>query len=166
MGKEPEPSLLILDSQSSKTSKQCVEKGFDGGKRVKGRKRQILVDTLGFLWGIDITPANVHDTEGGINAVCSLPLSMERLKKIVVDQGYAGDSFLELVRRLTGAEVEVVARLGDGFTVLPKRWIVERSFAWLEDYRRLTRDFECLVSNSISLITLAFSRLLLKRLSC
>ena len=121
--------------------------------------------TLGLIWSLFISPANLHDTEGGVVALCKLPSSMKRLRKIVVDQGYQGKAFSNTVNEITKAEVEVVKRLGDGFKVLPKRWIVERTFAWFEGWRRLTKDFEKITKYSESVVYLSMIKLMLNRLS-
>jgi putative transposase len=163
--REEEPSVLIIDSQSVKTAKQSMEKGYDGGKKVKGRKRHLLVDRLGLIWGIDILPANIHDTEGGICAMSTLPYVLERPAKILADQGYQGDSFHIIAKLILDAEVEVVKKSENGFKVLSGRWVIERTFSWLDDFRRLARDYESSVSSATSFILLALSRIMLNRLS-
>lgn len=165
-GKESTPSLLIADSQSVKTSFVTVEeKGFDGNKRVKGRKRNIVCDTLGLPWAIAVTAANVGDREGILEAIVKLvQITLPRLQKIIFDQGYIGELFLWLVSCLLACKAEVVFRKEKGFHVLEKRWIIERTFAWLLMNRRLACDYEKLASSSEALIRLAMIRLMLKRL--
>ncbi|MGV6808651.1 MAG: IS5 family transposase [bacterium] len=159
-------SLIIMDSQSVKNSDTAGVKGYDGGKKVSGIKRHIAVDTNGLLHAIAITAANVGDREGGLLALSSQPESLSEVRKVLVDGGYTGEAFAKRVDdQLLEAEVEVVKRNElHTFKVLPKRWIVERSFAWLEKCRRLWKNCERLLNNSLQMVHLAFLSLLLKRL--
>lgn len=127
----------------------------------------IGVDVLGLPHAIMITTANITDRNGAIDMVayyCDVTNHLSSVKKLLVDGGYTGENFANEIKRLSGAEVEVVKRNElHTFAVLPKRWIVERSFAWLDKYRRLWKNCERKLQNSFQLISLAFIRLLLKR---
>lgn len=165
LGRHPDPSAAILDSQSVKVSAEghnyC---GFDGNKKVKGRKRNILVDTQGFLLSLYVTPANRNDRFGAEMCLGGKKYHLPRLEKIWADAGYVSQALSDCC--LTqGWQLETVQREGKAFTVLPKRWIVERTFAWLYKYRRLCFDFERTVQSSEYLIEIAMSRLMLRRLA-
>jgi putative transposase len=170
-GREPEPSLLIIDSQSVKTGKVVPNKskGFDGGKRIKGRKRHVIVDSLGLLVDVEVTPANMHDTKGAVKVLRKYKERTKqlRVKKIIGDKGYRGEMLKGFVRRTFKA----VMGIGEnhtsketGFVPATKRWLVERGFAWLGDYRRLMVDQERHRRNSNAMIRIAFIRLMLRRL--
>lgn len=141
-------------------------KGYDAGKKVSGIKRHIAVDTLGLPHAIAITAADVTDRQGGLLALSGRAGYLTEVRKVLVDGGYTGKPFADAVAEIiTGAEVEVVKRNElHTFEVLPKRWIVERSFAWLEKCRRLWKNCERLINNSLQIVNLAFLSLLLKRL--
>ena len=127
----------------------------------------IGVDVLGLPHAIQITTANITDRSGAIDMVdyyCDVTNHLSLIKKLLVDGGYTGENFANAIKNLSGAEVEVVKRNErHTFAVLPKRWIVERSFAWLDKYRRLWKNCERKLQNSLQMISLAFIRLLLKR---
>ncbi len=139
--------------------------GFDGGKLIKGRKRFILVDTLGLLISVVVINANCSEQHGGVIAVHDIDEAQaEALQLIWVDQGYQGENFARVVGQLCRAKVEVVKRSELGFAILPKRWIVERTFGWLNQYRRLSKDYELLPEVSEAMIQGAMIRLMLQRL--
>ena len=179
-GREPTPSGAIIDSQSVKTH-QGGPRGFDGGKKVSGRKRHLLVDTLGLLLKAVVHPANLHDRLGAKLVLGALGSAFPRLQHIWADQGYAGTLRQWTAERL-GIELEVVypwwrqlkrylpdllddMGFAPGFHVLPRRWVVERTFAWLGRSRRLSRDYERLPASSEALIYVTCLRLLLARLA-
>ena len=127
----------------------------------------IGVDILGLPHAIIITTANITDRSGAIDMVndyCDVTNHLSLIKKLLVDGGYTGENFANEIKNLSGAEVEVAKRNElHTFVVLPKRWIVERSFAWLDKYRTLWKNSERKLQNSVQMISLAFIRLLLKR---
>jgi putative transposase len=129
-----------------------------------GRKRHLLVDTLGLILIVVVHPANIQDRDGGRLVLDKLGSRLRRLKRIWVDGGYAG-TFLDWARHAFGRIVEVVKRSDlHRFVVLPKRWVVERTFGWLGKYRRLSKDYETLPSSSENMIYLAMINLMLHRL--
>jgi len=164
-GTEADPSVGIIDSQSVKVTAIPGERGFDAGKLVHGRKRSMMVDTLGLLLRVVVHPADRSDLVGGKRVAALVDGVSTRLTKLFGDQHYRGQ-FTEAMARDYGWEVETIRRppAGTGFQVLPKRWIVERTFGWLTWYRRLSKDYEQLVEMSESFIHVAMIHLMLRRL--
>ena len=168
-GKQAQASAMIADSQSAKSAEGGESRGFDGGKLVSGRKRNLLVDTLGLVVFAKVTAANVQDVHAGkqlFSAVAQKPELLPRLEKIFADGGYRGE-LVDWVQQNLHAVLEIVLKLGDqkGFQVLPKRWVVERTFAWITRNRRLARDYERLAQSSEAFIYVAMIRLGLRRLA-
>ena len=168
-GKKRQASASILDSQSAKTSEGGWERGFDAGKKVTGRKRHTLVDTLGLILKVVVTAGNVQDRDGAktlLEEISSQIEVVKRLKRIWADGGYRGE-LITWVQETFGWILEIVEKPKDqkGFHVLPKRWVVERTFAWLVRQRRLARDYERLPETSESFIYVAMIRLMLRRLA-
>jgi putative transposase len=157
--------------------------GYDGAKRLNGRKRHLLVDTLGLICKVHVTPANVSDRDGARELLRRLDWRrFPRVRHGWVDQGYRGQ-FLDWVKQRFGVTLEVVVRRDGGrrarwvppgveppavpaFAVVPRRWVVERTFGWLGRFRRLSKDYEFLPATSEALVYLAMTQLLLRRLTC
>ena len=166
LGKEKSPSLGLMDSQTVKSSSMTEEKGFDGNKQLNGRKRHIMTDTLGLLMGVVVHAANIGERAGAKLLLDKVRGKYPGLKKILVDQGYTGIDFAQWVVSTFGWVLEVVARVVgiSGFNVLPKRWIVERTFGWFNFQRRLAKDYELLPACSEAMIRLSMIRIMLNKI--
>lgn len=142
--------------------------GFDGGKKVKGRKRQTLVDSLGLLLKVVVSEANAGERVLAAYALMELPEErpelLEKVEVIWVDSGYDGDKFALSVWLMIQAHVEVIRRTDQEFQVLPKRWVVERTFGWFNQYRGLSKDYERLPEMSEAAIYAVMTRIMLRRL--
>ena len=143
--------------------------GFDGGKKVKGRRRHIVVDSLGLVLQVIVTEGNGGERIGAAYALMTLKETwmeiVSHIERIFADAGYQGDKFGLCIWLLLQAKVEILAKVSQLFEVIPKRWVVERTFAWLNGYRRLSKDYEKLVEVSESMIYGAMIRLMLRRIS-
>ena len=141
------------------------DRGYDAGKKIKGRKRHIVVDVLGLILAVVVHAANIQDRDGAKLVLGKLRRRFPRLKLIWADGGYAG-KLVDWAARVGGWTLEIVKRLGDvtGFVILPKRWIVERTFSWFGRYRRLSKDYETLTQSSESMIYWSMTHLMLRRL--
>lgn len=148
-----------------KNTDTAEEKGYDGGKKVSGIKRHIAVDTQGLPHAIVVTTANVTDRDGAALMSQRHKQTLSEVENMLVDGSYTGESFAEKINDILGATVEVAKRSElHTFVVLPKRWVVERSFGWLEKCRRLWKNCERKLHTSLQMVVLAFLTLLLKRL--
>jgi transposase len=163
-GRSETTSFLIIDAQSVKNTDTAKEKGYDGGKKVSGIKRHIGVDTNGLPHAIRVTTANISDKAGAVAMATDHQDTLADVENVLVDGGYIGQPFADAIKEAIDEKVEVVKRNElHTFKVLPKRWVVERSFAWLEKCRRLWKNCERSLATSLQMVTLAFVALLLKR---
>ena len=167
-GRHPEPSGAVVDSQSVQTTEQGGLRGYDAAKNVSGRKRHMLVDTLGLVLVVLITAANVQDRTAARILLGTLAAQFRRLRVVWADGAYAGrlEHWVRRLRPWGKVRLEIVRKPKGqrGFAVLPWRWIVERTFAWLGRWRRLKADYECLPETTEALINIAMIRLMLRRL--
>jgi transposase len=167
-GKRSQPTAAILDSQSVKSAGHGGEVGYDAGKRIKGRKRHLAVDTLGLVLGVLVTPANTTERDGAKAVLLRVLAWFNWLRILWVDGGYTGTEFAQWVKaRRPKLKVEVVKRSDNvrGFKVLPRRWVVERTFGWLLHHRRLVRDYEKTITSAEAIVYIAMVRIQLRRLA-
>lgn len=167
-GKRCRPTAAILDSQTVKSDCHGGPSGYDAAKQIKGRKRHVLVDTLGLILAVFVTPANIQEREGGQGVLEPALGFLKWLRVLWVDGGYSGSPFADWVKTLRPKlEVEVVKRSDDvkGFKILPRRWVVERTFGWLMRNRRLVRDYEKTTSSAEAWVYIAMIRLQVRRLA-
>ena len=166
-GREPSPSAGVIDSQSAKTTESGGPRGFDAGKKINGRKRHILTDTLGHLVAARVHAADIQDRDGAPALLAAIRWLFPWLRHVFADGGYAGDKLAAALARHGKWRIEIVKRSDRtaGFEVLPRRWVVERTFAWLNRNRRLAKDFEATIASSEAWLYLASVQLLARRLA-
>ncbi len=170
VGRNVSPTAAIIDSQSVKAAEKggvCIDPaGYDAGKKIKGKKRHLLVDTQGLLLCAIVHAADIQDRDGGLMLMAALFGLYPFLLKLYADSGYQGPKFKDGLKRVCRQiNVEIVKRSDVGkFVVLPKRWIVERTIAWLNRCRRLAKDWECLNKNALAFLHWASIRLMVRKL--
>jgi putative transposase len=163
-GRSACPSVVIMDGQSVKTTERGGVRGFDAHKRVKGRKRHILVDTLGLPIASRVEPANISDRRAGARLLAGLGPLFPRIHTVVADAGHESGRLARQLMRQDGWKLQIVKRRQHAFKITGLTWIVERSFAWLGRNRRLSKDYEYKVQTSEAMIDIAATRLMLNRI--
>ena len=166
--KKKAPTAAIIDSQSVRTASQAGVRGYDAGKKITGRKRHVLVDTQGNILALKVTTADVQDRDGAKLLLNVLTVAFGWLMLIWADGGYAGKliEYVAEIPRHRHVKLGIVKRSDNikGFKVVPKRWIVERTFGWLIQSRRLVRDYEVKIENSEAMIYLSMNKRILARI--
>ena len=157
----------MIDSQSVKTTESGGISGYDAGKKVKGRKRHIVTDTCGFLIFLLVHAADIQDRDGAVDVLAAIRRRFPWLRHIFADGGYAGDKLRQALRRIGKWTLEIVKRsdTAKGFVVLPRRWVVERTLAWLNRNRRLAKDFEQTIASATAWLFIASIQLFARRIA-
>lgn len=166
-GREASPSGGVIDSQSVKTTESGGVCGYDAGKKVKGRKRHIVTDTCGYLIFILVHAADIQDRDGAVDVLKAIRYRFLWLRHVFADGGYAGDKLRSALKGHGSWTLEIIKRsdTAKGFELLPRRWVVERTFAWLNRNRRLAKDFEHTIASATAWIFMASVQLLTRRIA-
>ena len=166
-GRDEEPTAAIIDSQSVKTTEAGGPRGFDAGKKIKGRKRNIVTDTQGHMLTGVVHEANIQDRDGAPGVISLACTSFSRIKHIFADSGYAGEKLEEALTKVGGPAIEIVKRPDDvkGFVLVARRWVVERTLAWINRCRRLAKDWEATIASSEAWLIIASIRQLSRRIA-
>ena len=167
LGRKPRPTAAVIDSQSAATTQAGGPRGFDAGKRVYGRKRHIVTDTNGLLLAVHVHPANVQDVHGAVPLLERLRQRFPKLRHVFADRIYRGGQLVNALSHCGPWTIEIVERPPGvkGFQLLPRRWVVERTFAWFGRCRRLAKDFEGSAATEVAWLLVAHLRLLTRRLA-
>jgi transposase len=166
-GRNASPSAGVIDSQSVKTTESGGPRGYDAGKKIKGRKRHLLTDTIGLPVAMIVHPADVQDRDGAPDLLASVRDAFPWLRHVFADGGYAGDKLKDALADLGDWTIEIVKRSdsAQGFVLLPRRWVVERTLAWLNRNRRLAKDVEATIESAVTWLYIASVKLMSRRLA-
>lgn len=167
IGREASPTAGVIDSQSVKTTESAGPRGYDAGKKIKGRKRHIVTDTVGHLIGLQVHPADIQDRDGAVSVLASIRWLTPWLRHVFADGGYSGKKLRQALAAFGKWTIQIVKRsdTAQGFEVIPHRWVVERTFAWLNRCRRLAKDFEASIDSAVAWVFVAHIRTLTRRLA-
>ena len=157
----------MIDTQSVKTTESGGPRGYDAGKKVKGRKRGLVTDTIGLPVALDVHPADIQDRDSAVGLLTSIRTLFPWLRHVFADGGYAGEKLTDALCDKGQWTVQIVKRSdkAKGFEIIPRRWVIERTLAWLSRNRRLAKDFEASLESAMAWMELACVKLLIRRLS-